>query len=338
VPYSSDKWVTSPGEDRYRRSLYTMWRRTSPYPSMTTFDAPSGELCALRRIPTNTPLQALVALNDPVALDAAQRMAERILTEAGENASVEERLAYAFELVLIRPPRQEEVDRLRNLYHQMQASLERDTDSALDLRNFSRTIYREDRLEWIVGGPDEEPGSWQYTTTQAGPNWTSRDFDDSGWTEGRGMFGFVPEPAEGKDPSKYAKRIGTDWKSESILLRREFDVSAHGLEDLRIHVNYLGEFQIYFNGVLAAETEEDTAGAKDLIPSDRATATIRPGHNVVAVHAAPERAAENGQYIDVRLSAARPPSFAASADDSHRAAWVIVSHVLLNLDETLTKR
>ena len=61
MPYSSDKWTTSTGEDRYRRSLYTFWRRTSPYPSFMTFDATSRELCTVRRVRTNTPLQALDA-------------------------------------------------------------------------------------------------------------------------------------------------------------------------------------------------------------------------------------------------------------------------------------
>ena len=59
-------WPTSKGEDRYRRGLYTFWRRTIPYPSMTTFDAPSRETCSLRRFRTNTPLQAFVTMNDPV--------------------------------------------------------------------------------------------------------------------------------------------------------------------------------------------------------------------------------------------------------------------------------
>ena len=68
----STDWKASAGEDRYRRGLYTSWRRTTPYPSMTTFDAPSREFCTVRRIPTNTPLQALVTLNDPVFVEAAQ--------------------------------------------------------------------------------------------------------------------------------------------------------------------------------------------------------------------------------------------------------------------------
>ena len=64
--YSGDQWKTSPGEDKYRRGLYTFWRRSMPHPIMTTFDAPSREFCVLRRYRSNTPLQALDTLNDPV--------------------------------------------------------------------------------------------------------------------------------------------------------------------------------------------------------------------------------------------------------------------------------
>lgn len=79
-PYSGEKWVVSEGEDRYRRGVYTYWKRTAPYPSMTTFDAPSREFCQSRRIVTNTPLQALVTLNDPVYLEAAEMLASRMKT------------------------------------------------------------------------------------------------------------------------------------------------------------------------------------------------------------------------------------------------------------------
>ena len=75
MPYNEDKWVESEGEDRYRRSLYTFLRRTSPYPSFMTFDATSREYCTVRRVRTNTPLQALTLLNDPAAFDAARALA-----------------------------------------------------------------------------------------------------------------------------------------------------------------------------------------------------------------------------------------------------------------------
>ena len=106
-------WTTSPGEDRYRRGLYTFWRRTIPYPSMTTFDAPSREVCSVRRIRTNTPLQAFVTLNDPVYVEAAQALARRIVHEGG--ASPEERCRYALKLCLVSPPEPQQVDELVSL-------------------------------------------------------------------------------------------------------------------------------------------------------------------------------------------------------------------------------
>jgi hypothetical protein len=70
-------YPTSTGEDRYRRGIYTFWRRTVPYPSMAAFDAPSREVCTIRRIQTSTPLQAFVTLNDPVYVECAQALARR---------------------------------------------------------------------------------------------------------------------------------------------------------------------------------------------------------------------------------------------------------------------
>lgn len=75
VVYSGDAWKTSEGEDRYRRAIYTFLRRSSPYPSFIAFDATSRETCTVRRVRTNTPLAALVMLNDPVYLEAAQALA-----------------------------------------------------------------------------------------------------------------------------------------------------------------------------------------------------------------------------------------------------------------------
>ncbi len=78
-PYDSRQWEISDGEDRYRRAIYTYWRRTVPYPSMATFDSPSREFCLSRRIRTNTPLQALVSLNDPVFVEAARGLAQKMI-------------------------------------------------------------------------------------------------------------------------------------------------------------------------------------------------------------------------------------------------------------------
>ncbi len=80
-------WTTSKGDDRYRRGLYVFWRRTVPYPSMATFDAPSREICAIKRVRTNTPLQSFVTLNDPVYVEAAQALARRIVREGGGDVA-----------------------------------------------------------------------------------------------------------------------------------------------------------------------------------------------------------------------------------------------------------
>lgn len=117
----STDWTTSPGEDRYRRALYTNWRRTTPYPSMTTFDSPSREFCSIRRIRTNTPLQALVTLNDPVYIEAAQGLARRIVSDGGD--STEERAEYAISLCLARPAEAAEVEHLADLYQRSRSRL-----------------------------------------------------------------------------------------------------------------------------------------------------------------------------------------------------------------------
>lgn len=106
---SATDWQTSKGDDKYRRGIYTTWRRSSPYPSMAQFDAPNREVCTVRRIRTNTPLQALVTLNDPVYVEAAQALARRMI-EAGDDT--DSRLTFGFHRALIRDPSPEEKRRL----------------------------------------------------------------------------------------------------------------------------------------------------------------------------------------------------------------------------------
>jgi hypothetical protein len=122
-------WEDSTGEDKYRRGLYTFWQRTTPYPSMTTFDAPNRYVCTVNRPRTNTPLQALVALNDPVFVEAAQALARRTVKEGGKT--MEEKVTYAFRLCLARPPRDAEVKRLVQLYQQARAAFAGDPKEAM---------------------------------------------------------------------------------------------------------------------------------------------------------------------------------------------------------------
>ncbi len=112
-------YPTSTGEDRYRRGLYVFLRRTAPNPSMATFDAPNRELCTLRRIRTNTPLQAFVTLNDPAYVEMAQALARRLVREAG--ATAESRLRHGLELALLREPPADKLRTLVSLYEEQLA-------------------------------------------------------------------------------------------------------------------------------------------------------------------------------------------------------------------------
>jgi hypothetical protein len=108
------KWEDSQGADRYRRGLYIFFQRTVPYPQLVNFDAPAGNLSCSRRQASNTPLQALNLLNDPVFVEAAQALAYRILHEC--HGEFRERLDYAFELCLARRPAGGEVKRLERFF------------------------------------------------------------------------------------------------------------------------------------------------------------------------------------------------------------------------------
>ena len=123
-------WQTSAGEDQHRRALYTEWRRTSPYPSMTTFDAPNREVCTIRRNRSNTPLQALVTMNDPVYIEAAQALARRI-SKAG--ATPADHVRFGFQLCLSRPPSETERQRLTALFDEALAVYKQDAAKANEM-------------------------------------------------------------------------------------------------------------------------------------------------------------------------------------------------------------
>ena len=129
--YSPKSWKVSEGPDRYRRALYTFRFRSTPFPMLQTFDAPNGEMSCVRRTRSNTPLQALTTLNEPVFVDAAQALAKRVLKEGG--ASDEERLVYAFRLATARRPTGEESGVLLKLLAKEQHRIADGWLSALDL-------------------------------------------------------------------------------------------------------------------------------------------------------------------------------------------------------------
>ena len=113
---NAQKYVPDTGEGQYRRSLYTYWKRQSPPPNMLLFDAPTREYCVVRRPRTNTPLQALVLMNDPQFVEAARSLAQRIMLEGGTTA--ESRIAYAFRLATSRSPGADEIRVLSDAFKQ----------------------------------------------------------------------------------------------------------------------------------------------------------------------------------------------------------------------------
>lgn len=149
--YNGKNWVDAEGEDRLRRSLYTYLKRTTPYPSFMTFDAGSGEVCQIRRIRTNTPLQALVTLNDPVYLEAAAALARRMVLDAN---TTESRVERGMRLALVRPIRPGESKPLVRLFRDLQASFETSPEKAAVLIHSARgergEMPPDEFAAWIV--------------------------------------------------------------------------------------------------------------------------------------------------------------------------------------------
>jgi hypothetical protein len=113
APYNGMTWDLANGEDQYRRALYTYWRRSSPYPSMMTFDGTSREVCLARRLRTNTPLQALTTLNDPVYVECARYFAKSMNQEQG---NINAQISKAYQRAMSKEISQDKLLILRNLY------------------------------------------------------------------------------------------------------------------------------------------------------------------------------------------------------------------------------
>ncbi len=113
TPYSSMAWKLSDKEDKYRRALYTYWRRSTPYPSMITFDGANRDICLARRIRTNTPLQALVTLNDPVYLECAKSLAKKMGASGG---TIDEQITKTYRLTMCKNITDKKLAILKKLY------------------------------------------------------------------------------------------------------------------------------------------------------------------------------------------------------------------------------
>ena len=139
---NTEIFVQDQGDALYRRSIYTFWKRTSSPPTMSCFDAPSRNTCSARRERTNTPLQALVLLNDVQHVEAARHLAERIMTEGGSTP--EARSTFVFRLVTARRPVDAEVELLLADYAAHLAEFQRDAETALQLVDVGESSRNEE--------------------------------------------------------------------------------------------------------------------------------------------------------------------------------------------------
>jgi hypothetical protein len=130
-PYSPDQWKQSKGEDQYRRGVYIYWKRTAAYPSMTTFDGTSREVCNARRIRTNTPLQALVTLNDSAYIEMARSFAYRLKKETGKDAS--QQIIRGYELATGHAIMQKDLAVLMDLYRKGLENFKNNKDKTCEM-------------------------------------------------------------------------------------------------------------------------------------------------------------------------------------------------------------
>lgn len=133
-PYNGLKWETSNGGDKYRRAVYTYWKRTAPYPAMLTFDGAMREVCTSRRIRTNTPLQALVTLNDEGYLEMSRGFAYRMKKEGGKN--VKAQISKGYELALYKPITAGKLAAFEKLYEQALKKFQHDKDKTCEMIGF----------------------------------------------------------------------------------------------------------------------------------------------------------------------------------------------------------
>lgn len=130
-PYNANKWIKSAGEDQYRRAIYTYWKRTAPYPSAIAFDAASRVVCSARRIRTNTPLQALVTLNDSVYIDLARRFAQKM--DRPDLETPAQKIAKGYALMLYKNIPADRLMIFENLYRKAYGTFNKQPASVVQL-------------------------------------------------------------------------------------------------------------------------------------------------------------------------------------------------------------
>jgi hypothetical protein len=145
-------YVVSPGEQQYRRGLFVVWKRGAPYPSFMNFDANNRMACRVQRPRSNTPLQALTLMNDPVYVEAAEAFARRIVEETPQ-ASLADRLQHAFRIALTRSPKPAELQALQTLFQQQLAASQADpkgTGEFLKTQKLPTGVGADEFIAWYA--------------------------------------------------------------------------------------------------------------------------------------------------------------------------------------------
>lgn len=149
-PYNSDVWETSKGGDQYRRAVYTFLKRTAPYPSMITFDGVSREVCTSRRILSNTPLQALVTMDDSVYLEASRYLAYRMMKECADKKNPDKVINTGYQIVMMKPISQPKMEALKHLYDTAYGQYKNDPDKTRDIAGLGGMHENPETAAWVI--------------------------------------------------------------------------------------------------------------------------------------------------------------------------------------------
>ncbi|NOY00687.1 MAG: DUF1553 domain-containing protein, partial [Verrucomicrobia bacterium] len=155
VGRNEPKWVEEKNENRFRRGVYVVWRRAAPYPSFVNFDAPDRSACLVKRPRTNTPLQALTLMNDPVYVEIALALAGRIIRDR-PKPDTSERIRHGFELVLGRQPKKQELNYLISVFQERSQRLKNDPKAAGEIIKNGAHIKLSNKI------PATEMATWFY--------------------------------------------------------------------------------------------------------------------------------------------------------------------------------
>jgi hypothetical protein len=283
------------------------------------FDAPTGETCTIRRIRTNTPLQALTTMNDPVFMEAAQKLAAHPLP-------------VMFERVLHRAPTKAETSRLNKLHAESVTELKAHPENIGKLLKYSEVLYAEDREQTLIPDARTRPREWRFVTADPGGAWNTPGFDDSKWSAGPGYFGYFEKPNE-TTPVKSA------WDTDRLWLRIAVDLEAPLPVKFRMPIRTNSQFDIWVNGVHALNNIFERAGHYEYLLNEDGQRAFKPGRNVVAIRVSRHGDRRGGQLFDPGLVASAPVVFPKpDGSAAARAAWTVVANTILNLDEALTRR